>query len=313
MDHLFKQLELERPPGPSRALHVGVIAATALAILLLAIGLFVYGRMREWYQVGPWYEWMVTIPGLAMSYGTLLLLSIAIVDARIRQNNSAAWARRARELDDLVAELTERQEQGLEDLSARLHDDIGAKLVAIKLEAESGLEKLGLDEDARRLSLESLDAVLNDVRGLSATLYPRMATRLGLHAGLSEIADRIRVGGLEVSLEVSDELTDVTGATAMILVRFVQEALINAHRHGAATKIDVSLTCSDATIQGYVLDNGVGWPAEISYGIGLSLLRERFRRMGGSITASSPVGMKGAKLEMELPRLGGNVELGMLN
>jgi signal transduction histidine kinase len=300
MERLRKLLDIEGPPAEGRALRVGYVSAIAIAAVLLGVGLAVYGRMREWYCLGFWRNWMETIPVVAMSYGTLLLLSAAIVESRVRHVHAAAWARRARELDDLVAALTARQEREYETLGTRLHDDIGTSLAAAKFEADAALSHASVDADARRRLLEALDRVIGEVRGLSSVLFPRMISQFGLRAGLDEIAERLRAGGLAVAIEIDPGIADVKGPLALLLARAVQEALVNARRHGGATRVRVRLARGGERIEGCIEDNGSGWPAGAADGVGLSLLRERLVRQGGTLTTGCAPG-GGAQLCFVLP------------
>lgn len=300
MEHLRKLLVFEKPPSGGRALRVGYVSAISTAAVLLGVGLLVYGRMRAWHGLGPWRDWMETIPVVAMSYGTLLLLAAAVVESRVRHVHAAAWVRRARELDDLVAAFTDRQEREYEALSTRLHDDIGASLAAAKFEADAALAHPGVDADIRRRMLEALDRAIGEVRGLSSVLFPRMIAQFGLRAGLDEIAERLRAGGLEVAIEVDPALAGVKGSLALLLARAVQEALVNARRHGGATRVRVRLALRGERVEGCIEDNGSGWPAEAADGVGLSLLRERLVRQGGTLTTGEAPG-GGARLAFDVP------------
>jgi len=300
MERLRKILDLEGPPARGRALRVGYVSAISIAAVLLGVGLAVYGRMREWHCLGPWRGWMETIPIVAMSYGTLLLLSAAIVESRVRHVHAAAWARRARELDDLVAAFTDRQERDYEALSARLHDDIGASLAAARFEADASLSRPGGDPEVQRRMLEALDRAIGEVRGLSSVLFPRMIAQFGLRAGLDEIAERLRAGGLTVELDIDPAIAVAKGPLALLLARAVQEALVNARRHGRATRVRVRLARIGDRVEGSIEDNGTGWPAGASDGVGLSLLRERLIRQGGSLTTGDAPG-GGARLAFETP------------
>ena len=286
--------------GAGRASRAGYSAAGAIAVMLLALGLVVYGRMRQWHAVGPWYNWMEFIPVAAMSYGSLFLLATAFSAVRIKQVHAAAWTQRARELDTLVAKFTVRQDQEYETLSGRLHDDVGALLAAAKFEAEAALSHPGIDPAARRRMLETLSRAISEVRGLSAVLFPRMIAQLGLRTGLKEIAERLNGGSLEVDLDIDPAVERVTGNAALLLARAVQEALVNAHRHGGATRVLVKLTYRAGRVEGSVEDNGSGWPDSIGKGVGLSLLRERLRQQNGTLqTGDAPGG--GARLSFDVP------------
>lgn len=300
MERLRKLLGADAPQAGGRAARVGYVTAIAIAAVLLALGLAVYGRMRAWHGFGPWYDWMEMILVAAMSYGTLLLLAAAIIESRVRHVHASAWARRARELDALIAAFTARQEQDYEKLSGQLHDDIGATLAAAKFEADAALSHSGADADARRRLLEALDRAIGEVRGLSAVLFPRMIARFGLCAGVAEIAERLRGGGLEVELTLDPAVDQGNAEVALLLARAVQEGLVNAKRHGNAKRVGVRLALRERRIEGCVEDDGCGWPKHARDGVGLSLLRERLRRLGGTLhTEPNPGG--GARLCFTLP------------
>lgn len=294
--------------GSDCASKVGYFLAISVAVMLLTVGLAVYGRMCHWHGVGPWHNWMEFIPVAAMSYGSLFLLATAVVELRVKHAHAVAWARRARELDSLVAKFTVRQDQEYEALSSRLHDDVGALLAAAKFETEAALSHPGIDPAVRQRTLEALGRAIGEVRSLSAIVFPRMIAQFGLHAGLDEIAGRLRAGGLVVDLKIDPAVERVTGNVALLLARAVQEALVNSRRHGAATRVLIRLTYRAGRVEGSVEDNGSGWPDPVGDGVGLSLLRERLRRLGGSLlTEDAPSG--GARLGFEVPVDGMEKEL----
>ncbi|MDD5706163.1 MAG: histidine kinase [Kiritimatiellae bacterium] len=300
MERLIKMLDADAPRVDTRVVRVGYVVAITLAALLLCVGLAVYGRMREWHGMGPWRDWMGSIPAVAMSYGTLLLLAAAIVESRVRHVHAAAWARRARELDGLVAALTDRQEKEYEALSGRLHDDVGAVLAAARFEADAALAKPGADAAARQRLLDTLDHAIGEVRGLSATLFPRMVAQFGLSAGLREIAQRFEAAGMRVLLEIDPAADRVGPELARVLARAAQEGLVNARRHGQAGQVRIRLEQCGGRIEGLIEDNGSGCGENAHEGLGLSLLRERLRRLGGQMRIE-PRPEGGAALILSVP------------
>ena len=55
----------------------------------------------------------------------------------------------------------------------------------------------------------------------------------------------------------------------------MQEALSNVHRHAQATDVAIGLHQRRSMLHLTVADNGVGMPAKLRIGVGLSSLRER--------------------------------------
>jgi signal transduction histidine kinase len=77
------------------------------------------------------------------------------------------------------------------------------------------------------------------------------------------------------------------------LLRIAQEALANAVRHAGATEVTLSLDCLDDDIALAIADNGQGFDLEdarLAHGLGLTLMRERARELGGTFALQTNPG-----------------------
>jgi signal transduction histidine kinase len=89
--------------------------------------------------------------------------------------------------------------------------------------------------------------------------------------------------------------------------RLVQEASVNAARHGKATEVRVSLVVRDGWLDIGVADDGCGFPFQGRFDgdalakrqLGPRTLRERVSALGGTLALESSGA--GARLEMRLP------------
>lgn len=86
---------------------------------------------------------------------------------------------------------------------------------------------------------------------------------------------------------------DVDEALAEALLRITGEAVRNAVRHGAASRIDITLTTEPLSLT--VTDDGSGFPAGLAAagalgGFGLTSMRERAALVGGSLAIDSSPG-----------------------
>jgi signal transduction histidine kinase len=273
--------------------RAGYFASVFLAGVLLVAGLAVYshGRLNE--EVKIQRGWQGYLPMVAMAYGSLLLLAVAIIEVRVRHVRVGV-------LDTLMAHMTQAQEQERHELSGRLHDNVGALLTALKMEIE-GLQRqhqaVGSPEWERVDNL--LAGVLDEVRGLSALLYPRMIGRMGLKPALEELTERLCAGKLDVSLNVSDAVMELTPDQSLCMLRVVQESIINVCRHANAHAIRIEIESEGQTIKGLVADDGKGWQHSRE-GMGLTLMRERIRKFGGMMSVVS-VREGGAGIRFEMP------------
>jgi signal transduction histidine kinase len=77
----------------------------------------------------------------------------------------------------------------------------------------------------------------------------------------------------------------------------VQEAILNAVKHGHATRVKVSLAKSGATNTLTILDNGRGISTEeqAHQGMGLRIMHYRARTIGAKLTVA-PAPKKGTKV-----------------
>lgn len=278
--------------------RAGYLASVALACVLLIAGLVVYHRAHlpdAFVLRGPWWDYL---PMVAMAYGSLLLLSVAIVEIRVRHAHAGSMVLRARTLDELVAHLTMCQERERETLSARLHDDVGGLVAALKLELEDLPGHDPGDEQWERVDA-LVRKLLNEVRGLSALLYPRLIGTMGLKGALDELGQRFQSGKPRVHMDIPNAFHGLRPERSLCVLRIIQEGIVNAARHADADQVWVRLKRDGNVLKGRVDDDGKGLNQE-EEGMGITLMRERARKLGGTLSlGASPRG--GAQLRFTLP------------
>jgi signal transduction histidine kinase len=71
-----------------------------------------------------------------------------------------------------------------------------------------------------------------------------------------------------------------------LVFRIIQEGMVNAFRHGNATKIDVSLSVAEGRFLIAVRDNGKG-SSEVVEGLGLTTMKEELAARGGLLEYGS--------------------------
>ncbi|WP_396668262.1 sensor histidine kinase [Microbacterium sp. R86528] len=97
-------------------------------------------------------------------------------------------------------------------------------------------------------------------------------------------------------MRVEGDIPQVTGATSLVAYRVVQEALTNAHKHGAEHRAHVVLTVDDVALT-IVVTNPMAAQGEASIvpgsRLGLAGMRERVATVRGSLeTGPSPGGWR---------------------
>ncbi len=270
----------------------------AVASALLVAGVVIYGQARMRQEVVFDQAWWGYLPLVAMAYGSLLLLAVAIVEMRYRHARTGFMTLRAKTLDDLVNYLTEEQERERASISVRLHDDVGALLTALKLEWEA---QPGGNDDTRQRVGNLFDRLYSEVRALSAVLYPRLIGTMGLRGALDELVNRFENTRPRMHLVAPVDFSGLGPDKSLCALRIIQDGMVNAGRHAGAGQVWVNLERVDNTLQGTVDDDGKGWGGtREEEGMGITLMRERVRKLGGQFERqSSPLG--GARLFFRLP------------
>lgn len=195
----------------------------------------------------------------------------------------------------LAHQVVRSQEEERAHLSRELHDGVSQILVSTKLLIESA-QRAG-DTAALPRALERLNASLTEVRGLSHRLRPALLDTLGLPAALEHLAREFdEVGPAQVGWQLLGTPRALPDLLNTVLFRVAQEALTNMAKHGAATRVALTLEFQPGGgVLLRVLDDGRGFDPEAvqalpEQGIGLRNMRERLASVGGLMELQSSPG-----------------------
>jgi signal transduction histidine kinase len=217
----------------------------------------------------------------------------------------------AERLADSIAEqraLAERNARLAERsrITRELHDSISQDLFSISA-LVGGLRRALPADSPVQPQLETLGrtvgSTIQEMRALLLELRPTALEEKGLLPALADLCEAYEVRvGVEVRREL--EPVPVGPAVEQAIFRIAQEGLSNAVRHSEADRIEVRLRQHGAEAELTVVDNGRGFNREEStHGLGLRLLAERVRELGGSLAIDSGSG-RGTSLRVLLPAAG---------
>lgn len=199
----------------------------------------------------------------------------------------------------LNQQVVNAQEEERRRVSRELHDEAGQALTALKITLD--LMRLSAEnaEMAQQLreAVAMTDQTMEHIRLLAHDLRPPVLDTFGLNASLEGLcSDFARRTQLAVQYN-GTELPPLTDPVTISFYRFLQEALTNIAKHAAAQTIEVTLNYTNLTQQVCltVTDDGKGIPTtetmdEISSGVGLTGMQERFELLGGKVTIESQIG-----------------------
>ena len=231
-----------------------------------------------------------------------------IVDVTGRQASREALQASQQQLRAYAHQLNQTLEQERAHLARELHDELGQRMTALRLDLR-WLERQ-LPPAARALAPISeriaamdqlIDHTLTQIRRLSTNLRPQELEGLGLKAAIEAHAAQLeRRAGIRCKLTLAScEALDP--AHQLTVFRVFQEALTNGIRHGKATHFSVRLSQSRRTLKLRVDDNGSGLADNgIQPGVGIVGMTERAFQLGGSLTLAS-LAKGGTSVTLKLP------------
>jgi signal transduction histidine kinase len=194
-------------------------------------------------------------------------------------------------------------------LARDLHDSVAQKLFGVTLTAEAAATLLERDPAKARVELERLGELsreaMDELRSLVHELRPPALDAEGLVTTLRKHVEVVRrVHGVEIGLEVQGSPERSPRRDGEVF-RIAQEALSNAVRHAAPTRVEVTLAARDGRLFLTVADDGSGFdPAERalrSRRLGLTSMEERAELVGGRLTIESAPSA-GTTVRLEVPR-----------
>lgn len=191
-------------------------------------------------------------------------------------------------------------------IAADLHDDIGSGLSQISILSEVAQQNLansGQTEPLMKIattSRELLDSMsdivwaVNPHRDHMADLVQRIRHFASEVLTARNIQFQFSASGMETAMKLNPDLR-------RHIYLIFKESVNNVVRHSECSKADISLTMDGGVFIMKVSDNGEGYdPAVMSDGHGLESMRERARKMGGSLAVNSKQG-EGTTVMLRMP------------
>jgi signal transduction histidine kinase len=232
-------------------------------------------------------------------------LSRAITEGELRLSRALLGRSREAALSARVDELTATRAGAVDAAAAELrrierdlHDGAQARLVALAMDLGMAEERFDRDpESARRLIVEARDEArraLAELRDLARGMRPALLAERGLPEAIRALAARTKLP-TTVTVTPGERVPAAVESAAYFVVA---EALTNAVKHSAATRLTVELTRDGDLLVVQVADDGVGG-ADMS-GSGLTGLRKRVEALDGALRLASPPGGP-TLLHAELP------------
>ena len=190
----------------------------------------------------------------------------------------------------LQEQLATVQDEERTDLARDLHDEVGAFLFAIGVDATTikrlseaaGQAEIG----ARSLAIrEATEHVQKHIRAILGRLRPAVLINVGLRPAVENLITFWRARGSDIRFSAHIDAEGLADPLEEVIYRIVQESLSNAVRHGRPSCVAVTIGRDAGSVLVSVADDGQGFdPAQQRPGHGLAGMEERVRAMGGALT-----------------------------
>lgn len=220
-------------------------------------------------------------------YGGLLVM---VMDITERRRKEQELRDSHEQLRYLASKLQHIREEERSSLAREIHDELGQRLTALKLDLYWLIKNLPADNEKLRGRTEAILELVSDtlpkVERKAIELHPSLLYDLGLLAAIEWQNKQFLArnnGSIDFSVDGTDE--SLTKDTAIALYRIYQEALTNITRHANATHIRTSFVETLETVQLTISDNGVGFDKagiDMKKSLGLRGMKERCIMIGGT-------------------------------
>jgi signal transduction histidine kinase len=207
------------------------------------------------------------------------------------------------------ANLLRAQDHERRRIARELHDSAGQYLSATNMCLREFRTLLNdLSPAAEHKLKEAADMIRQcefEIRTVTYLLHPPMLEEMGLasaaHWYIEGFAKR---SGIEIQVEIPNDLGRLDSEVELVLFRVLQECLTNIHRHSGSKAATVRIGADSQYGWLEVADRGKGIPEEIlesklMSGVGINGMRERVEDLGGVLQVNSD--QNGATVEAVIP------------
>jgi len=199
-------------------------------------------------------------------------------------------------------------------IARELHDDLGQSLASLKLALKWAEDRVRAGRRSAEVTheiskaREDVGVMLDKLRDLSHTLYPRILDTLGFVPALKELAHQAtRFSQIRVECTTQGKSRRLQSETEITLYRCCQEAMNNALRHSGASKLIVHVRFAQREVRVTVEDNGKGFDPRALYGSnsrvmssGFWTIRQRMADICAAFRVSTAEG-HGTAVELIVP------------
>ncbi|MCF6270177.1 MAG: histidine kinase [Melioribacteraceae bacterium] len=202
--------------------------------------------------------------------------------------------------------------QFLEDerkhISKDLHDQIGQKLMLIKLNTEMLKESAPEIKDKADEIIKLLLSTTKEIKDIIYSLHPAELENYGLVAALDSMINICGdTSNFKVSINVFGNYSPLEKNKELAIYRICQEVVSNIAKHSKATEANFKFHFEEDKFIGIINDNGIGFNIQefrmttnAPRSFGLISIQERAKNLNGTLEFESKIG-EGTNIYFQIP------------
>ncbi len=233
---------------------------------------------------------------------------VSCIDLTDRINYENELLKSGETLRRLNMYIEEAREKERSHIAMNLHDDLGQKLTALKMNLSWLKKRIGVQSDLVSDKLEEIghiiDSSISTVQTISSELRPTILYDLGLKEAIEwHLKHYLEPAGIKCSFRMSPADLRIDEHRSIVLFRVVQESLTNVIRHSAAKNVSITITGSVSFIQLVIRDDGKGINAEAinnPESLGIASMKERVKSISGDSCITGTEG-HGTMITVKIP------------
>ncbi len=202
--------------------------------------------------------------------------------------------------------------QFLEDerkhISKDLHDQIGQKLMLIKLNTEMLKESVPEAKEKADEIIKLLVSTTKEIKDIIYSLHPAELENYGLVSALDSMINICgATSNFEVSINIYGKYSPLEKNKELAIYRICQEVVSNIAKHSKATEANFKFHFEENKFIGIISDNGRGFNIQefrkhknAPRSFGLISIQERAKNLNGSLEFESKIG-EGTTIYFQIP------------
>ena len=185
--------------------------------------------------------------------------------------------------------MMEGQEKERQRIAEDLHDNLGGKLSALKLQVD-GVKQL--DKKLYSKIKAILDESYDDVRNISHLKNGATILEKGLIPAVNIVADQLKsTKKLDIEVTNIDIKQKIKNRIEIQLFRTIQELLSNTLKHAKASQVNIQFSKDKNTLNVVYEDDGIGFDTSTkAKGLGLININNRVQKLEGTLNIDSGYG-----------------------